>query len=274
MALSAGAIAGITAGAQALGGLFGAGQSKKNTKRTIKAQKEMQEYEWQQNLDLYHYNNAYNTPEAQMQRLKEAGLNPNLVYGNGSVSGNTSGQLPHYDASQPDYRGQQSQTGEFLNAISTFLDYQTKSAQIDNLQAQNDMIHEQTAGVSIENAAKELNLGLSRQSKDSRLKALLYEGPLAETQYDTALQNQFTREAEARIAQETLPEAIEMVKTELQNAKRRGQNLDQDLLLRVQQTLAQKLENQYRELGVSNSDHLAFRIIARVIRSLFPNFKF
>lgn len=44
-----------------------------------------QQYSW----DMWHANNTYNTPKAQMERLKEAGLNPMLVYGNGSVSGNT-----------------------------------------------------------------------------------------------------------------------------------------------------------------------------------------
>ena len=31
------------------------------------------------------YENAYNHPKQQMQRLKEAGLNPNLVYGSGAA---------------------------------------------------------------------------------------------------------------------------------------------------------------------------------------------
>ena len=31
-------------------------------------------------------NNAYNDPSAQMERLKQAGLNPNLVYGGGATT--------------------------------------------------------------------------------------------------------------------------------------------------------------------------------------------
>lgn len=41
---------------------------------------------------LWKMNNAYNTPAEQMKRLEEAGLNPNLVYGTGTVTGNTSSQ--------------------------------------------------------------------------------------------------------------------------------------------------------------------------------------
>lgn len=45
----------------------------------------------QMNLDyskeLIDYQNAYNTPKSQMERLAEAGLNPNLVYGSSAPSG-------------------------------------------------------------------------------------------------------------------------------------------------------------------------------------------
>lgn len=34
----------------------------------------------------FDYQAAYNTPAAQMERLREAGLNPNLVYGNGAMA--------------------------------------------------------------------------------------------------------------------------------------------------------------------------------------------
>lgn len=43
--------------------------------------------------DLYTWDlaNQYNDPKAQMARLRAAGLNPNLVYGSGNVTGNTAG---------------------------------------------------------------------------------------------------------------------------------------------------------------------------------------
>lgn len=45
---------------------------------------------FERNLYMWNLNNQYNDPSAQMARLKAAGLNPNLVYGSGSVVGNTS----------------------------------------------------------------------------------------------------------------------------------------------------------------------------------------
>lgn len=41
-------------------------------------------------IEDWNRSNQYNSPSSQMQRLKDAGLNPNLVYGNGTV-GNATG---------------------------------------------------------------------------------------------------------------------------------------------------------------------------------------
>lgn len=41
------------------------------------------------NLDLWERQNKYNTPAAQMERLKEAGLNPRLMFDNGNVGNAT-----------------------------------------------------------------------------------------------------------------------------------------------------------------------------------------
>lgn len=40
-------------------------------------------------MQAWHLQNDYNHPIQQMERLQAAGLNPNLVYGSGSVAGNT-----------------------------------------------------------------------------------------------------------------------------------------------------------------------------------------
>lgn len=64
---------------------------------------------FEQNLLMWNLQNAYNDPSAQMQRLARAGLNPNLVYGGGNVTGNTTSNYPTYEAVK--YSG----VGSFLN---------------------------------------------------------------------------------------------------------------------------------------------------------------
>lgn len=58
---------------------------------------ELANYAARVNYYMWMKNNQYNSPIEQRKRLQAAGLNPNLVYGNG-VTGNTSGSTPQYDA--------------------------------------------------------------------------------------------------------------------------------------------------------------------------------
>lgn len=51
--------------------------------------KSLMRYQQRLNQESINIQNRYNSPVAQMERLRAAGLNPNLVYGNG-VDGNTS----------------------------------------------------------------------------------------------------------------------------------------------------------------------------------------
>lgn len=87
-------ISGLISG---LGSLFGSALGFGSQQMTNAQSMELAEYQHQKNLEMWHRQNAYNAPTAQMQRLREAGLNPNLVYGNGAV-GNASSEPPKYQA--------------------------------------------------------------------------------------------------------------------------------------------------------------------------------
>lgn len=58
-----------------------AGANMNSTLWTNAANEEMQQQQNKWNLEQWHRTNAYNHPAAQMQRLKAAGLNPDLLYG-------------------------------------------------------------------------------------------------------------------------------------------------------------------------------------------------
>ena len=74
--------------------------------------------------------NDYNHPIQQMERLKAAGLNPNLVYGSGSVTGNTSGA--------PALVGGQVSTGteSLFRGINNMMGVLQGEANVDNTVAQ------------------------------------------------------------------------------------------------------------------------------------------
>lgn len=61
-------------------------------------QKEAAEIGWQRQLEAWNMENEYNSPSAQMQRYQDAGLNPNLIYG----QSNTAGSIGNYQLDTPD----------------------------------------------------------------------------------------------------------------------------------------------------------------------------
>lgn len=103
--------------------------------------REMYERTKSDNLAFWNQQNAYNSPAAQMQRFKDAGLNPALIYGQGTP-GNAA-PIPTPDVQRVDNRNP-----EFGNAVSAgglgylnaIYDLEIKQAQTDNLKAQNTVI--------------------------------------------------------------------------------------------------------------------------------------
>lgn len=102
MAISAAALAGLIAGGISLASTTASGiatgkLNKKNREwqekmHGIQRQEALSDIETQRAYQnqLISDERAYNTPEAQVQRLRDAGLNPSLAYGDGIESGNYS----------------------------------------------------------------------------------------------------------------------------------------------------------------------------------------
>ena len=88
-------------------GIFNSSQqakySKRNTDRQIQANWDLANLKYQKDLEQWYRENAYNAPDEQMRRLRNAGLNPNLVYGTGTVTGNTSTTGPRFDRPDVEY---------------------------------------------------------------------------------------------------------------------------------------------------------------------------
>lgn len=89
----AGAAAGAAA-AQAAAGLIGpiiqGGFSLAGIGLQGRLNKELAAIQNQYNIDMWRMNNEYNSPQAQMQRYQEAGLNPNLIYTQGNPGNSSS----------------------------------------------------------------------------------------------------------------------------------------------------------------------------------------
>ena len=96
------------------------------------------EQEWRYNRMAWNEQNAYNHPSQQMARFKEAGLNPNLIYGQGSA-GNAA-QIPQYTAPKQSFNlGDAISTG--LNTLSQYQNLKIQQAQEERIKADTNMIN-------------------------------------------------------------------------------------------------------------------------------------
>lgn len=82
----------------AIGSFFG---NKSNRKQSAEAFERESKFAREERLaqqqwieQMYEKNNSYNSPAAQMQRLRDAGLNPDLMYSRGDVGNATAPEAP------------------------------------------------------------------------------------------------------------------------------------------------------------------------------------
>ncbi|MDV3668519.1 hypothetical protein CMU39_10850 [Elizabethkingia anophelis] len=120
-------------------------------------------------LEMWNRNNEYNTPLAQMQRLKEAGLNPNLMYGQGTT-GNSSAPAKADGANPTQYKL------NFLEAAQLHQQQKLNEQSIQLQKSQTELNHAQAQKVNAETAnthANTLNTQETMQfNRESRPKIL------------------------------------------------------------------------------------------------------
>lgn len=176
LSLAAGAISTI-------GDFFSGGKSIRNQ---INAQKELADYQFQLNQQQWAAENEYNSPGAQMQRLKSAGLNPNLVYGSGAVTGNTTTQGPR--ASIPHVDRNQLKFNKMVGVASTIADIRNKMESNALLREEIKKRKTETEHIELEN--QRLRGFYDYDLEDKRLGIERLKSTIDNIQSNTALTNQ------------------------------------------------------------------------------------
>lgn len=157
----------------ALSGAIGMGSDALNYKEQKKLAKDQYYYDLDKmnrqnafNLEMWNRNNLYNTPEAQMSRLKAAGLNPNMIYNNGSASTGNSSSPPEMVAAGrqvPNFRGFGLDRLSTLGSImANVLDLQQKQAGIENMEETNRQLALQNDLLSQDKDLKSQDLIIKR----------------------------------------------------------------------------------------------------------------
>ena len=124
----------VTGGLSAIGNAITGGAS---ARKQYQYQSKLMDKQNNFALSMYNMDNRYNSPVMQRARLEEAGLNPNLMYGNGGIQntssgapGSASGQAPHVDYGKPS------------DAISNVMQYALVNAQADKLNQESQLLAE------------------------------------------------------------------------------------------------------------------------------------
>ena len=162
------------------GGIFGS----KNQSDANSANMKLAEYKYDRDLDMWNRQNAYNSPEAQMRRYAQAGLNPNLIYGQGS-SGNAS-SAPDFDAPNigaytnfGDF-GASNAAGNYVAAFNADRQSELAASQIEYQKAMMAQAYATTTGIELENLKKNVenarayfDYGLQTKYGEEQIKASL-----------------------------------------------------------------------------------------------------
>ena len=118
---------------------------------------------------MWNKQNAYNNPEAQMGRLKDAGLNPNLVYGSGSVAGNTSSQLPKYQAPKLDFSQTQQGIADTAQTLGQYMSMKKLGAEINYIDANTIARNTQTDYLIKQADKLGIDINLAKDTYDSNV---------------------------------------------------------------------------------------------------------
>lgn len=239
--------------------LLGIGYQEYQNWRSRKWSEKMYQRQYDDMLKFWNMENQYNTPANQMARFKEAGLNPNLMFGKGTPG--LAGSVGKPDTQRPEFGA--APIAKNASFLSQFVDYEMKNAQIDNVEANADVQREQAAYIAAQRGMVQLETGAFDWTLEGRKQDVFKKRAETKVILDRnereALQNVWSiREAARRIINMRAEES--RVKADTRRINATIDNLAKDTQLK-------KLEIEFRKIGLSWGDPLPARVLGRALQS-------
>lgn len=248
----------IAAGSTLIGSAFNAAENRANNYRNTA--QELKNYRMQRTDSLKDWNmqNEYNSPQQQMARLKAAGLNPNLVYGNGATTEGASFKSPDLKTSphQPsDYSG----IGQAATAgIEAYNDTRVKDAQINQINEQINVMKKDQSLKEIDFLHKKFDLDLKGELRQNSLDMAIQQ--YLKLQEDT----NYTRDSNAR-ANELQPHNVEMITAQVSNMMQLTKETKHKIELLKQSKEMNELDLRLKRKGIQPTDNIVFRAVAQAL---------
>lgn len=216
--------------------------------------------------------NEYNSPQAQMQRFKDAKLNPNLIYGQGTdASPIRATQQSSSPAVAPRF--------DFQGPLMASQDLEIKKAQVDNLKAQNTVLYDESLlkkaqvistlssaeKTNLDRLAGEFALELNRELRGTQVSAanLSVEKQKADIQY--TLDNNERAEAAQSSSLREAAERILTMRAQRANTQAEKDVIHQRLIELQKSNELKQLDIDLRKMGVNPGDPIYFRALGRLL---------
>lgn len=249
---------------------LGAFSTGTQNRKARKWSERMYDRERADSIAFWNMQNAYNSPQAQMQRYKDAGLNPNLIYGQGN-SGNA-GSIPTPNTPRPEFKVPDfSGIGGVLPA---FMDMELKAETRDNLIVDRTVKLEEAAlkaaqRANIQQNTKRSVFDLDLETELRDISAQARKENLRQLQIGNAVAlNRDEREALSNVA--SIRESIERV---LNLREQRANTVQERRRIRAatadvwKSAQLKQLDIELRKNGIMPSDPLWARITGRAVNS-------
>lgn len=260
----------IAAGASLAGAAINAGATGSMNKKTRKWNEKMYGIQRADALADWERQNQYNSPAAQMQRLKDARLNPHLVYGDGATA--TSSQSVR-SASAPSWNPETPNYGTALSGtLNAYFDARFKQNTVDNMALQREILEqekllkmaevtstlERGLNLGLMNEEKRFDIDLKKEMRDTSLSMMNEELRRLQISNQVAL-NQDERAAASNAS--NLREAVERILS-----MRAGRKLTEAQVSNlVNETELKRLDIQLKEKGIQPGDAIYWRVLGRIL---------
>jgi len=259
--------------ASAGGGILTASKNRKH-----QSQENQRQRDWaldmfnrtnQRDMDFWKMQNAYNDPSSQMQRLKDAGLNPHLVYGNGADA--QAGPIATHSAPQPNTKALQSPEGEIIGkalsgGLFDYLDIRQKQANIARTDAETRATDASTANREFLNRLNDSGyLNALRTTVVEGANKAHYDHNNARINYETSALNLTLQElatSDRDLYERAKKADLGRTIQELENAKKLGD-------LREVETDLKRFEQRLNHMGIYRGSGDFSKIINGLWYSIF-----